>query len=57
LTVSDNGRGFETLAGRVGGLGLLSIEERVHLVNGQFTITARVGGGSRLHISVPNTWA
>ena len=57
LTVSDNGRGFETVAGRVGGLGLLSIEERVHLVNGQFSITSRVGGGSRLHISVPNTWA
>jgi PAS domain S-box-containing protein len=57
LTISDNGRGFDTSSGRTGGLGLLSIEERVHLVNGQFSITSRSGGGSRLHIAVPTSWA
>jgi PAS domain S-box-containing protein len=57
LTISDNGRGFEMSTDRVGGLGLLSIEERVHLVNGQFSITSRSGGGCCLHISVPVSWA
>jgi PAS domain S-box-containing protein len=57
LTITDNGRGFDTSMGRAGGLGLLSIEERVHLVNGQFSVTSRSGGGSRLHITVPISWA
>ncbi|HEU4693777.1 MAG TPA: PAS domain-containing sensor histidine kinase [Vicinamibacterales bacterium] len=56
LTIADNGRGFDASARRAGGLGLLSIEERVHLVNGEFSITSREGGGSRLHITVPITW-
>jgi PAS domain S-box-containing protein len=53
LNIGDNGRGFDTASGRTGGLGLLSIEERVHLVNGEFSVSSRVGGGSRLHISIP----
>ncbi len=57
LTIADNGRGFDTSGGRTRGLGLLSIEERVHLVNGEFSITSRTGGGSRLHISAPTSWA
>jgi PAS domain S-box-containing protein len=57
LTISDDGRGFDPSGSRAGSLGLLSIEERVHLVNGKFSVTSRVGGGSRLHISVPISWA
>jgi PAS domain S-box-containing protein len=57
LTIADNGRGFDASGRRTGGLGLLSIEERVHLVNGEFSVTSRPGGGSRLLISVPVTWA
>jgi PAS domain S-box-containing protein len=56
LTIADNGRGFDTSGARAGGLGLLSIEERVHLVSGEFSVTSRAGGGSRLHITVPVTW-
>jgi len=57
LTIADNGRGFDVTDARArGGLGLLSIEERVHLLNGSFAIDTRVGGGSRLTISVPVTW-
>jgi signal transduction histidine kinase len=56
LTISDNGRGFEPEAVRARGLGLLSIEERAHLVNGRFTVTSRPGGGARLTISVPVGW-
>jgi PAS domain S-box-containing protein len=57
LRIADNGRGFDASAGRTGGLGLLSIEERVHLVNGEFSVTSHVGGGSRIEISVPMHWA
>jgi PAS domain S-box-containing protein len=56
LTISDNGRGFDTSAAHARGLGLLSIEERVHLANGTFSVTSRLGGGSRLSISVPVGW-
>ena len=57
LTIADNGQGFDTSSARGGGLGLLSIEERVHLVSGEFSVTSRAGGGARLHITVPVTWA
>ena len=56
LTITDNGRGFDTSAAHARGLGLLSIEERVHLANGKFAVTSRLGGGVRLSISVPVGW-
>jgi PAS domain S-box-containing protein len=56
LSISDNGRGFDVSTPRVQGLGLMSIEERVHLANGTFSVTSRPGGGSRLSISVPVGW-
>ena len=56
LSVADNGRGFDPSQVRARGLGLLSIEERVHLVNGQFSVTSRIGGGTKLAISVPVGW-
>jgi len=56
LTITDNGRGFDTSNMHARGLGLLSIEERVHLANGKFAVTSRLGGGARLSISVPVGW-
>ena len=56
LTIADNGRGFDASEVRARGLGLLSIEERVHLVKGSFSITSRPGGGCKLAISVPVDW-
>jgi two-component system sensor histidine kinase UhpB len=53
LNISDNGCGFDTSNARTRGLGLLSIEERVHLAEGTFRITSRPGGGSRMRISIP----
>jgi two-component system sensor histidine kinase UhpB len=53
LTITDNGRGFDPSAARIRGLGLLSIEERVHLAKGKFSVSSRLGGGSRLTIIVP----
>jgi PAS domain S-box-containing protein len=53
LTITDDGRGFEPSAVRGRGLGLLSIEERVHVAHGRFSVTSTPGGGSTLAITVP----
>jgi signal transduction histidine kinase len=54
LEIEDAGGGFdvETLKGR-GGLGLVSMEERVRLVNGSFSIRSQLGKGTRVSIRVP----
>jgi signal transduction histidine kinase len=54
LLVTDNGAGFsgEPWRSRVG-LGLVSMKERVRLVNGTFTITSRAGQGTEIIASVP----
>jgi len=54
--VSDEGGGFDVEeAKRDRGLGLVSMQERVHLVHGIFTIDSRVGRGTRILVCVPLT--
>jgi len=54
LRIEDNGEGFNLEeAHRKGGLGLISIEERVRLVNGSFSIHSEPGKGSTLEVRVP----
>jgi signal transduction histidine kinase len=54
LVVSDDGAGFDVAAVlRNGGLGLVSMRERLHLAGGELTIDARVGGGTRIEARVP----
>ena len=36
-----------------GGLGLISMEERVHLANGRFTLRSAPGQGTRMSIALP----
>src|SRR5688500_17797759 len=52
LIIDDDGIGFDPLA-QVNGVGLLSIRERVKLLDGQFEITTSNGKGCQLHIIVP----
>jgi signal transduction histidine kinase len=54
LIVADNGKGFltEDILDSPG-LGLLSIEERVQLVNGTLAIHSRPNEGTRLEVEVP----
>jgi PAS domain S-box-containing protein len=52
LRVTDDGAGFDPAAGR-GGLGLVSMRERLHLVGGRLAIDSRPGGGTRLDATVP----
>ena len=53
LTVKDSGAGFEIEAARKGrGLGLISMEERLKLVNGTFSVESQPQGGTTIHASV-----
>ena len=54
LMVSDSGSGFELEAARKGrGLGLISMEERVKLLNGTFSIDSQPKKGTTVHATLP----
>jgi len=54
LVIEDVGEGFELDAVRgKGGLGLVSMDERVRLVGGTFSIQSEPGGGTRVAVRVP----
>ena len=54
LTVADSGRGFDIDAVRTGdGIGLISAEERVRLLDGKFEIKSKVNQGTKLIVEVP----
>ncbi len=54
LTVSDLGVGFDTQdAIHRRGLGLISMQERMLLVSGDFSIKSRPGSGTTIHARVP----
>lgn len=54
LVVSDAGAGFNVDATTTNaGLGLLSMQERVHLARGRFSIESRPGHGTRIVAALP----
>ena len=54
LEVGDQGVGFDaTNTKRGGGLGLVSMAERIHQVNGTFNIDSRPNAGTRIRARVP----
>jgi signal transduction histidine kinase len=54
LTVCDSGFGFDPKVAMQGsGLGLVSMRERLKLLNGKFSIDSKAGHGSKIHASVP----
>jgi len=61
LYVYDDGRGFNVEDLKVrnkdinSGFGLVSIRERISLLNGEFQISSEVGKGTRLNILIPLT--
>ena len=55
LRISDTGSGFEPSSPPRGGFGLVSMRERLRLVDGQLTIESSPGTGTRLEIHVPTT--
>jgi PAS domain S-box-containing protein len=54
LDVVDGGAGFDVAAAmRSGGLGLISMHERVGLLNGRLEVESRRGAGTRVHATIP----
>jgi PAS domain S-box-containing protein len=54
LTVSDSGSGFNTAVAKVGrGLGLISMHERLSILNGTLSIESKLNRGTTIKASVP----
>jgi PAS domain S-box-containing protein len=54
LTVADSGSGFDTeIADYREGLGLISMRERLKLINGLLHIESQLGRGTTIHATVP----
>jgi signal transduction histidine kinase len=59
LRISDDGVGFEPSAAHRSGLGMISMQERVHLIGGRLSVRSRVGAGTQVeaYVAVPITLA
>jgi signal transduction histidine kinase len=57
LTIADDGAGFDLEEARRSsrGLGLVSMEERAHLVRGELRVTTRPGQGTTIQVRVPHS--
>jgi two-component system sensor histidine kinase UhpB len=53
LAIGDDGRGFDLAEGRRLGLGLISLDERVRLVQGRLTIDTQRQAGTEIRVVVP----
>jgi PAS domain S-box-containing protein len=54
LTIQDDGVGFDPEAVKSrGGIGLISMKERAHLVKGELTITSQPGHGTQITLEIP----
>ena len=54
LVIADDGHGFDLAkTGNSGGLGLISLDERVRLVGGSLAISTEPEGGTELRVQVP----
>jgi signal transduction histidine kinase len=53
LRVFDNGRGFDLADARGRGIGLMSMRERVGLLDGKLNIVTEPGEGTRVYVVVP----
>jgi signal transduction histidine kinase len=55
LTISDDGVGFDAAEQKLsrGGLGLISIHERVRLAGGTVDISSSPGRGTKVKVAVP----
>lgn len=58
LEISDSGHGFDPESVAIsGGIGLVSMDERVRFIGGDLLVDSQPGDGSRIHVRVPLTRA
>jgi NarL family two-component system sensor histidine kinase LiaS len=50
VSINDNGQGFELTSGRGSGLGLLSMQERMRLLEGTLLVESAPGQGTRITV-------
>lgn len=56
LHVQDDGQGFDVHGSAASnGFGLLSMRERAERIGGRFTLTSRLGKGTKVVVIVPNS--
>jgi signal transduction histidine kinase len=55
LRISDDGVGFDPSVKPSYGLGIISMEERLRLVNGKLSLWSRVGSGTQVEAFIPLT--
>jgi signal transduction histidine kinase len=55
LSIKDSGVGFdqETVHTQKGGLGIISMQERVRLLHGKIRLKSRPAGGTQVQVSIP----
>jgi PAS domain S-box-containing protein len=54
LVISDSGRGFDSETAMQGrGLGLVSMRERVRLMNGTIAVESKLNGGTTIDVRIP----
>ena len=54
LVIADDGQGFNLAeAGGLGGLGLISLDERVRLIGGSLTINTEPQHGTEVRVQIP----
>jgi signal transduction histidine kinase len=51
--IEDDGEGFDPVATRDGGVGLLGMRERLSLLDGRVEVESRVGSGTTIAVEVP----
>ncbi|HET9132434.1 MAG TPA: sensor histidine kinase [Terriglobia bacterium] len=56
LSIMDKGVGFDLRSTTTTGLGLISMEERVQIIRGHFSIETASNAGTEIRITVPITW-
>jgi signal transduction histidine kinase len=52
LDISDNGKGFESFATSLGGMGLNSMAERAERLGGKLAVTSTPGNGTLVHLRI-----
>jgi PAS domain S-box-containing protein len=53
LSIRDDGIGFDADAAKLGGIGIMNMEESLRLVGGSLTVQSRPGCGTRVRAEVP----